>query len=190
VERVPFANSGPVRPSPPLYCHPEHCSTILDAMGAWDDKILPRPLLCVRWPSVGRTLELAYGRRPDEKLPHGHPRSRSWAGTGLATTYGRGEDRQLRGVVQHTAICSLELCGTIVNRLPLSPGRRGGQLVAYLHISAFTTILALGLNQTLETWRLSLLSRQACSPPLQALWCDAIERPERTPAGRTAHGRN
>jgi hypothetical protein len=91
VERVPSTNSSPVRPSSLPYRHPKHYSTILGAVGSWDDKIPPRPLLCIRWPSVGRTLESAYGRRPDEKLPHDHPRSRSWVGTRLATMYGRGE---------------------------------------------------------------------------------------------------
>jgi hypothetical protein len=72
----------------------------------------------------------------------------------------------------------------------MSPGCGGGQIAAHLHISAFTTILALRLNQTSGTWRLLLFSRLACSSPLQALRCNAIQRLERTPAGRTAHGRN
>jgi hypothetical protein len=125
---------------------------------------------------MSRTLEPAYGRQPNGKLPHGHPRSRSWAGTGLATTHDTGEirqdDHQLHGVVHHTVICSLELCGTIVNRLPLaykwrgrSPGHGGREgIAAHLHVSALTTILALRLNQTSGTWRPLLLSRIACSP--------------------------
>jgi hypothetical protein len=127
---------GPVRPSLPLCFHPGHCSAIPDVVGTRDDKTPPRPLLCVRWPFVSRTLESACGRRPNGKLPHSHPRSRSWAGTGLATTHGGGEirqdDYQLRGIVHHTTICSLELCGIVVNHLPLafkrrrrSPGRGG-----------------------------------------------------------------
>jgi hypothetical protein len=45
-----------------------------------------------------------------------------------------------------------------------------------LHVSAFTTMLVLRLNQTLGTWR-PLLSRLACSPPLQALRCNTIVMP-------------
>jgi hypothetical protein len=75
-------------------------------------------------PSSRRTDGDSSGRRP-----HSHPRSRSWAGTGLATTPAgsgiRQDDQQLHHIVHHTAICSLELCGTIVNRLPLVYKRRG-----------------------------------------------------------------
>jgi hypothetical protein len=73
----------------------------------------------------------------------------------------RQDGQLLHDVVHHTTICSLELCGTIVNRLPLaykrrsrSPSRGGRRIAAHLHISAFTTILALRLNQTSGTWRL------------------------------------
>jgi hypothetical protein len=112
---------GLVRPSPPLCRHPRHRGN----PGRQDTATIAtvRPLA-----SRQSYLELAYGRRPNEKLPHNHPRSRSWAGTGLATTHGAGEirqnDHQLRGAVHHTAMCSLELCGTIVNRLPLAYKRR------------------------------------------------------------------
>jgi hypothetical protein len=82
-----------VRPSPLLCCHPGHCSTIPGAVGAWDNKTPPRPLLYDRWPFVSRTLESAYGQRSNEKLPHGHPQTRSGADTGLTTTHGRGEIR-------------------------------------------------------------------------------------------------
>jgi hypothetical protein len=61
VERVSSANSGPVRPSPPLHHHPEHCITIPDVVGAEDDKTLPHPLLYDLQPSVSLTLELTYG---------------------------------------------------------------------------------------------------------------------------------
>jgi hypothetical protein len=59
----------------------------------------------------------------------------------------------------------------IVKRLPLAYKRRGGplaaggrQMVADLHIFAFTTILVSRLNQTSGTWRPHLLSRHTCSP--------------------------
>jgi hypothetical protein len=116
VEHISCANSGPVRPSSPLYCHPGHCSTIPGAVGAQDDETLPRPLLCILQPSVSCTIEPAYGRRPNGKLPHDNPRSRSWAGTGLATMPDGSkigqDDHQLHGTVRHAAICSLGLCGT------------------------------------------------------------------------------
>jgi hypothetical protein len=113
------------------------------------------------------------------KHPRTHPRSRFWASIGLATTPAgseiRRDDQQLHNIVHHTAICRLELCGTIVNRLPLGlekeesvPWPRGGgrrRIVAHSHFPAFTMILALCLNQTSRTWRPLLLSRHACSPP-------------------------
>jgi hypothetical protein len=36
----------------------------------------------------------------------------------------RQDGHPLHGVVHHTTTCSLELCGTIVNRLPLAYKRR------------------------------------------------------------------
>jgi hypothetical protein len=45
VERVSSANSGPVRPSPPLCRHPEYCNTIPVVVGARDDKTSPSPPL-------------------------------------------------------------------------------------------------------------------------------------------------
>jgi hypothetical protein len=109
-ECVFSVTSDPVWSSPLLCHHPGHCSTIPGIVGARDDKTSPRPLLCVHWPSVSRTLELAYGRQPNREFSHGHPRSRFWVGTGLATTHGGGEicqdDHQLHGVIHHTAICS------------------------------------------------------------------------------------
>jgi hypothetical protein len=54
-------------------------------------------------------------------------------------------------------------------------------------LSAFTTILALtSIRKTSGTWKLGLLSCLACSPPLQAPWCNAIQCLEHTTAGRTA----
>jgi hypothetical protein len=72
-ERVSSVTSGPVQPSPPLCHHPGPYSTIPDAVGTQDDKTSPHPLLCILRPSVSRTPESAYGRRPNRKLPHDHP---------------------------------------------------------------------------------------------------------------------
>jgi hypothetical protein len=57
------------------------------------------------------------------------------------------------------------------------------------HSHAFRLHYDIGtrLNQkTSGTWRLGLLSRLACSPPLQALRCNTIQCLEHTTAGRTA----
>jgi hypothetical protein len=90
-----------VSPSRALQHHPQCC-------GTQDDKTSPRPLLCPLRPSLSCALELVYRRRPNRKLSHSHPRSRSWEGTGLATTPDgskiRHDGHQLRDVVHHTAI--------------------------------------------------------------------------------------
>jgi hypothetical protein len=47
------------------------------------------------------------------------------------------------------------------------PWSQGDGRIAFTRtLSAFTTILALSLNQTSGTWRPCLLSRLACSSPL------------------------
>jgi hypothetical protein len=69
VERVSSANSGPVRPSPPLCCHPEYCNTIPVAVGPWDDKTSPSPPLYILRPCVSYTFEPAYGQRLKRKVP-------------------------------------------------------------------------------------------------------------------------
>jgi hypothetical protein len=67
----------------------------------------PRLLLCTLLPPISRTLESAYRRRLNGKSPHSHPRSRSWAGTGLTTTPDgnkiRQDRHQLYNVVHRTA---------------------------------------------------------------------------------------
>jgi hypothetical protein len=109
-ERVSSVTFGPVWPSPPL-CHlPGHCNAIPSTVGARDDETLSHRPLCILQPSVIPTLELMYGRRPNKKLLHHHPRSRFWTGTGLATTPARSkilqDNHQLYGTVRHAAICS------------------------------------------------------------------------------------
>jgi hypothetical protein len=110
VECVSSVTSGPVRPSPPLCHHPRHCSVIPGTVEARDDETPPRPLLCILRPSVSRALELAFGRRPNKKLPRCYPRSRSWTGIGLATTPAGSkihqDNHQLRDTMRHAAICS------------------------------------------------------------------------------------
>jgi hypothetical protein len=55
------------------------------------------------------------------------------------------------------------------------PQPQGGRRIAITRtLSAITTILALASINTSETWRLGLLSRHACNPPLLAPRCNAI----------------
>jgi hypothetical protein len=111
VERVSSVTVGSVQPFPSLCHHPVRCSTIPDAVGTRDDKTSPRPLLCILRSSVSCTLESAYERRPNGKLPRSHPRSRAWAATGLAMTPDGNKIRQdgylLHGTVHHSATRSL-----------------------------------------------------------------------------------
>jgi hypothetical protein len=105
VEHVSPVTFGPVRPSPPLCHHPGHCSTIPGAVEARDDETPPRPLLCILRPSTGRALESAYGRRPNGKLPHHYPRSRSWTSIGLTTTPSGA--RFARTTVNSATLCTM-----------------------------------------------------------------------------------
>jgi hypothetical protein len=54
------------------------------------------------------------------------------------------------------------------------PWPQGDEIALNRTLSTFTTILALYLNQSSGTWGLCLLSRLACSSPLQAPRCNAI----------------
>jgi hypothetical protein len=92
VERVSSANSGLVRPSPPLYYRPGHCSAIPCAVGARDDEISPRPLLYTLQPSVSMALEPTHGRRSNKRLLRHYLRSRSWMDTGLVATPRQKQD--------------------------------------------------------------------------------------------------
>jgi hypothetical protein len=107
MRRVSSVTISPVQPSPLPRYHPGHCSTVPDAVGVRGDKTPPHPLLCTIQPPVSRTLVLAYERRPSGNSPHNHPRSHSWAGTGLTTTPGGNKichDRHhFYNVVHHTA---------------------------------------------------------------------------------------
>jgi hypothetical protein len=104
VRRVPSVTIDPVEPSIPARRHPGRCNTIPYAVEVRDDKMPPRLLLCAFRPPVNRTLESAYGRRPGKKLPHRHPRSRSWADTVHATTLCQKRDSPRRpSTPQHCA---------------------------------------------------------------------------------------
>jgi hypothetical protein len=69
--------------------------------------------------------------------------------------------------------------------VPQPQGGRGRTAITHA-LSAFTTIMALASINTSGTWRTGLLSRHACSPPLRAPRCKAIQCPEHIAAGRTA----
>jgi hypothetical protein len=85
VRRVSSVTISPMQPSPLPRRHPGHYSTIPDAMGVRDDKTPPHLLLHPLRRPVSRTLESAYGRRLNEKLPNHHPQSRSRTDTGHVT---------------------------------------------------------------------------------------------------------
>jgi hypothetical protein len=76
---------GPVRPSPPSQCHPDHCTNIRDAMEACGDRT-PRLLLCLVRPHVNGTLESSHGRPSNRRPLRRYPQSRSWMHTGRAMT--------------------------------------------------------------------------------------------------------
>jgi hypothetical protein len=74
-------------------------------------------------------------------------------------------------IVRHT--CKLSPPWPIKGgAVPQPQGR--GQRAHTCTLSAFTTILALASINTSRTWRPDLLSRLACSPPVQAPRCNAI----------------
>jgi hypothetical protein len=150
--RLPRAQWSASSPSPSALCgHPHHCaaipSTAMPSPSLWEPRTTRRchPRHCTppafrQLPSRRRTDDDSSGRRP-----HSHTRSRSWAGTGFATTPAGGEicqdDQQLRVTAHHTAICSLRIVRRDCKPPPLvykrrgrSPGRGGGGRAAHLCI--------------------------------------------------------
>jgi hypothetical protein len=83
-----------------------------------------------------------------------------------------------------TTILYKKSCDTSVSRLPLaykrrwrSPGRGDRMAFIRTHPHAHSPdILALCFKHLAGSWRLFLLFHLACSPPLQAPWCIAIQR--------------
>jgi hypothetical protein len=127
-------------PSPSALCgHPYRCATIpsiaTPSLSLWESGTTRRrhPR---RYTSSGLPSATPSNRRTDgdtsRRHLYSHPRSRSWAGTGLAMTPTGSKIHQdgqpLHDAVHHTTICSFELCGTIVNRLPLAYKRRSRSL--------------------------------------------------------------
>jgi hypothetical protein len=106
-------------PSPLALCdHPHRYATIpstaVPSPALWEPRMIRHHHAHCYAPS-GLSSAAPSSQRTDGdqngKLPHSHPRSRSWAGTGLATTLDRSEirqdDHQLHDTVHHAAICSL-----------------------------------------------------------------------------------
>jgi hypothetical protein len=163
-------------PSLSALCGHSHCcaaipSTTTPSLSLWEPGMTRHHHPCHCRPS-GLPSATPSSRRMDDdssgRRPHNHPRSRSWAGTGLTTTLARSEirhnDQQLHDIVYHTAICSLEPCDAIVNRLPLvykgggDPLAAGGRIAAYLH--------TFRLHHDIGTLPQSNLRDLETSPPL------------------------
>jgi hypothetical protein len=107
----------------------------------------------------------------------------------------RQDDRQLRGTARHACTrrktvrhaCKLLPPWPIKGgAVPQPRGGGTGRQTTITHtLSAFSTILALASINTSGTWRPVLLSHHACSTPLRAPQCEAIQCPEHTTAGCT-----
>jgi hypothetical protein len=97
------------------------------------------------------------------------------------------EARFTRTTVYSTTLCTilLHVARTVrrdcklpplaYKRRGQSPGQSGDDGELAYTLTVFTTILALRPNQTSGTWRPCLFSHLACSSPLQALRCSAIQ---------------
>jgi hypothetical protein len=198
--RIFPVTSGPVRPSPPLRRHPRHCRAIPCTVGTQVDRSSPRPpyeasCLPPTKPSNWHTDDDQ--TRAPALLP-----SKPLDGHKIRNDACQRQDAPgWLSIPRHCTPCCrtrrLEPCGMTVNRLPLaykrrrrSPGRGETTDSNSLAFPPSPTILALCLNQPSGTWRLLLLSYLACSSPIRAPQCLAIQRHECTPAGRTTHGRN
>jgi hypothetical protein len=93
----------------------------------------------------------------------------------------RQDGRQLRDTARHVSTRRRIVRHTykFISPWPIKgsaiPQLQGGRRTTITHtLSAFTTILALASINTSGTWRPSLLSLHACSPPLRAPQCNAI----------------
>jgi hypothetical protein len=93
----------------------------------------------------------------------------------------RQDGRQLCDTARHTSTHRriVQYTCKLLSPWPIKgraiPQLQGGRRTAITRtLSAFTTILALSSINTSGTWRPSLLSRHACSPPLRAPWCNTI----------------
>jgi hypothetical protein len=178
---------GPLRPSPPSQHHPEHCSAIPNAVGGTGrkDTATPdvvRPTASRQLPprvSVRMTTKWGISTPPPLKpLRDGH-RARHDAPP---------EARFARTAVHSVALSAMpsHVVRIVRNACKLPPPWpiKGGAvpwpqrgMTDGTHPHAFRLHPDIGtcLNQkTSGTWKPGLLSCLTCSPPLQALWCNAI----------------
>jgi hypothetical protein len=187
---------NPVRPSPPLPRHAEHCDNIPMLLECTGTRRRHDCHCAAYGPPVDDTLESARGggRTTNhyavtlEATPvraQDAPRRLGWSTI-------RQDCRQLHGTARH-ASTRRKIVRHACKLLPPWPIRGGsspaagdtGRRTWITHtLSAFSTILALTSINTFGTWRPGLLSHHACSPPLRAPRCNAIECPEH--ARRTA----
>jgi hypothetical protein len=106
------------------------------------------------------------------------------------------DSHRITSTVRHAATPHLKTHGTTVIRLPLvykrrrwSPSHGGRRIVHSFTLPPSLTILALASIRSQGPGGFSS-SPLACIPPLRAPRCPVIQHRERTPAGRTTHGRN
>jgi hypothetical protein len=194
----------PVRPSPPLQ---HHCN-------ATPGTAATSPML-LRRTGVGHRHDChCASYAPPSTLPSSRPAGSGQTSDLYATTLEadpiwaqdsprcpnrskiRRDGRQLRGTARHAFTrgrivwyaCKLLSSWPIKGgAVPQPQGTDTERRTTHTcTLSAFTPILALASISTSGTWRTSLLSHLACSTPLQAVRCNAIQCPEHIPAGRTA----
>jgi hypothetical protein len=189
---------GPVRPSPPsptpspaLHHHPQHCggtgrqdaSTPVVVCPASSRQPHPRAYV---WAMTKRATPTTPPSKPlldGYRAHHDAPPDARFTRTAVYSITLYTMPLHIDKIVSHT--CKLPPPWPIKGgAVPQPQGEDKGALTRTL--PAFTTILALDSISTSGTWRIGLLSRLACSPPLQALQCNTIQCPEHTPVGRTA----
>jgi hypothetical protein len=200
VRRVPSVTIGPVQASPPSRRHPRHCGAIPDAVRSTGrrDAATPAAVPCTAFRQLyPRISTRAATERKTPTPPPSKPLLDGYRTRHDVLPEARFARTTVYSTTLHTMPSHVARTGRHACKLPPPWSINGGAVpwpqggtpgrTALTHtMSAFTTILALSLNQTSGTWRLHLLSRLACSAPLQAPRCSAIQCLEHTTAGRTA----
>jgi hypothetical protein len=185
-------------PPPPLPHHAGHYDDIPTLLGHTGTRRPPDRHCAAYGPPVNDTLESAhYGGQSTNHYTttlEAAPVRAQDAPRRLNRSRIRQDGRQLRGTARHASTrreivrhaCKLFPPWPIKGGAAPQPQDRGRQTAIIHTLSAFSTILALSSINTSGTWRPGLLSHHACSPPLRAPRCEAIQCPEHTIAGRTA----
>jgi hypothetical protein len=188
-ERSSPSLSSPVRPSPPLR---RHCNaTSSTAVTS------PTLLRCTRTGHCNDRCRASFGppSTPPSSRPAGGDRTSNLYTTTLEAAPVRAQDsprrpnrskicrddRQLRGTARHafTRRRIVRHAYELLSPWPIKGGavpqpQGGTETDVHLHAFRLHPILALASFSTSGTWRTSLLSRLACSTPMQAPWCNAI----------------